>query len=177
MTQQSDDTSEKNTIAIENAGLVILWPFFSFYFQSLGLLKGNDFISIDASNRAAYLLHYLVTGDQHAHEQDMTLNKLLCGITNNTPLQPISVLSEKEIQLSNELLHTAITRWDVIKNTSVEGLRASFLMRNGKLEWQENKIILHVEAKPYDMLLDKIPWSISTIKLPWMQEPLYVTWR
>ncbi len=36
---------------------------------------------------------------------------------------------------------------------------------------------LVVPAKTYDMLLESLPWSISTIHLPWMQNVLYVRWR
>jgi hypothetical protein len=79
--------------------------------------------------------------------------------------------------MSEELLNTAISRWDIISNTSIEGLRNSFLKRDGKIEWGEDKIILHVEMKSYDMLVDKIPWNISVIKLPWMKNSLYVKWR
>ena len=36
---------------------------------------------------------------------------------------------------------------------------------------------LAVKSGPFDMLLDRLPWSYSTIKLPWMHEVLYVDWR
>ncbi|MFO0434450.1 MAG: contractile injection system tape measure protein, partial [Sphingobacteriaceae bacterium] len=107
----------------------------------------------------------------------MLLNKLLCNIPRNHPLNPSIKLKREEIDLSKELLHIAISRWEIIKNTSFEGLRESFLKRAGKIEWDDEKVYLKVESKSYDMLIDKIPWSISVIRLPWMEKPLHVKWR
>jgi hypothetical protein len=162
---------------VENAGLVLLWPFFSFYFQTLELTKDHKFISKEAASHAAYLLEYLVTGKEEGREHLMSLNKLLCNIPRRQPLAAPVTLTEREKKLSEELLTTAISRWDIIKNTSVEGLRESFLKRKGKIEWTEDKINLTVEPRAYDMLVDKIPWSISVIKLPWIEKALYVKWR
>jgi len=36
---------------------------------------------------------------------------------------------------------------------------------------------LIVEAKAYDVLLDTLPWRISTIQLSWMTGMLAVQWR
>jgi hypothetical protein len=36
---------------------------------------------------------------------------------------------------------------------------------------------LSVEAKAFDMLLEQLPWSYSTIKFPWMARPIYTEWR
>ena len=35
---------------------------------------------------------------------------------------------------------------------------------------------LEVARMGHDVLLDKIPWGIGFIKLPWMEEPLFVEW-
>ena len=65
--------------------------------------------------------------------------------------------------------------WGALKSTSIDGLRNSFLMRNGKLSkeeiWQ-----LTVENKAWDVLLAQLPWGISMVKTPWMEELLYVHW-
>ncbi|MCC8155256.1 MAG: hypothetical protein LIP01_14345 [Tannerellaceae bacterium] len=34
-----------------------------------------------------------------------------------------------------------------------------------------------MDEKAYDILLDTIPWNFHTIKLSWMQKPIYVKWR
>ena len=177
MTDHPAKPSKQYSLLIENAGLVLLWPFFAFLFEKLELVKDNAFISHEASIRASYILQYLVTGNQKSEEQGMALNKILCNVPNNAPLPPIKELTEPEKELCHELLTTAISRWEVIHNTSIEGFRETFLVRTGKLEWQEDHMTLHVEKKSYDMLLDKIPWSIAVIKLPWMKDAVYVKWR
>ncbi|MCA6437011.1 MAG: hypothetical protein IM600_01755 [Bacteroidetes bacterium] len=168
---------KQDFVFIENAGLILLWPFFSFYFQSLGLVNENKFISKSAKVRGSNLLQFLVTGKENNYEYQMPLNKLLCDLPKNFPIDTSISLTDEERKMSEELLNTAISRWDIISNTSIEGLRNSFLKRDGKIEWGEDKIILHVEMKSYDMLVDKIPWNISVIKLPWMKNSLYVKWR
>jgi hypothetical protein len=35
---------------------------------------------------------------------------------------------------------------------------------------------LQVEAESFDMLLGKLPWGISTMKLPWMNKPIFTDW-
>ena len=65
----------------------------------------------------------------------------------------------------------------MLGNTTIQGLRETFLMREGLLKKQENSYELHVEEKTFDMLIDKIPWSYGLAKLPWMETPIHVTWR
>ncbi len=66
-----------------------------------------------------------------------------------------------------------INRWNALDETSIEGLRESFLKRKGKVVFMEsNEIILFVEKKSYDMLIDKLPWSIDTIRLPWLEKQI-----
>jgi hypothetical protein len=36
---------------------------------------------------------------------------------------------------------------------------------------------LKVQPRAFDMLLDRLPWGFSIIKLPWMQGVLHVEWR
>jgi hypothetical protein len=42
---------------------------------------------------------------------------------------------------------------------------------------REGGIGLEVAPRTYDMLLDRLPWSISLVKLPWMTAPIHVDWR
>ncbi|HEY1038141.1 MAG TPA: contractile injection system tape measure protein [Bacteroidia bacterium] len=168
---------EQDVVFITNAGLILLTPFFPFYFQTLGLTTGNKFTSPETAARAANLLEYLVTGKEHNMEHVMPLNKLLCGIATDYPLENDIKITSEEISLSEDLLRTAISRWEIIKSSSIEGFRDSFLKRAGKLQWEEDKISLKVEPRAYDMLVDKIPWNISIIKLPWMEKAIYTKWR
>lgn len=76
-----------------------------------------------------------------------------------------------------ELLQAAIGHWSVLKNTSVDGLRETFLQRNGKISRVEKGWKLQVERKTVDVLLAKLPWGLGIIKLPWMNDMMFVEWE
>ncbi len=78
---------------------------------------------------------------------------------------------------TDEMLRALIAHWSVIKTTSIDGLRQSFLQRSGKLQRKKNEWLLQVEQMPYDMLLQQLPWGISMLKLPWMTAMLVTEWN
>ncbi|MEM9824393.1 MAG: contractile injection system tape measure protein, partial [Bacteroidota bacterium] len=63
-----------------------------------------------------------------------------------------------------------------VKNTSISGFQQTFLDRKGKVYWKEDKIELMVERKGVDVLLEKLPWSLSSFKLSWMEQAIFVEW-
>lgn len=161
-------------IYIDHAGLVLLHPFLPQFFRGLGV--ANDEILL-RPNRALYLLHFLATGEHAAPEYDLVLPKVLCGLPIESVTEPEEALRAEEEEEISALLMAVIRHWDVLRNTSPEGLRETFLKRSGKLsqrgngDWQ-----LQVESKGYDILLDQLPWGISMIKLHWMPRMLWVEW-
>jgi|GEM_PF-2861846 len=172
-----DEPQPLETVYIANAGLVLLWPFLTMLFDRLGYLESQQFHDEAAQQQAALLLQFLASGAADVPEYALPLNKLLCGIRQPRPLPRELLLTDAEKELGESLLKAVIARWEILKNTSVAGLRETFLLRSGKLDWLEERIVLTVEPKSLDILLDQRPWSISIIKLPWMAAPLYVTWR
>ena len=163
---------------IANAGLVLVWPFLTALFERLGYVAERQFQGIEQTTRAAYLLQFLATGEEQPPEHLLALNKLLCGVGRTLPLMRELPLIAAEKATGESLLGAVIARWgDVLKNTSLAGLRETFLQRPGKLVWADDRVTLTVETKTLDILLDQRPWSIALIKLPWMALPLYVTWR
>jgi hypothetical protein len=71
-----------------------------------------------------------------------------------------------------------IGHWDAVGDTSVGGLRGTFLVRPGKFFQRGNgDDVLQVEPRSFDILLDRLPWGIGMIQLPWMQKILWVEWR
>ncbi|MCC2545344.1 hypothetical protein LJY25_02720 [Hymenobacter sp. BT175] len=175
--QAVEEAPPLETVYIANAGLVLLWPFLTTLFDRLGYLQDAQFPEPAPAARAALLLQFLATGSEAAPEHALALNKLLCGIGQPQPLLAGLVLTDEEKSMGESLLKAVIGRWEILKNTSVAGLRETFLQRQGKMEWVEERVQLTVETKTLDILLDRRPWSISIIKLPWMALPLYVTWR
>ena len=74
------------------------------------------------------------------------------------------------------MLKAVIQLWD-IGDTSVDSLRDAFIARSGQIERIKLGWKLTVEPSPFDMLLDRLPWSFSIVKLRWMEEPVHVSWR
>jgi hypothetical protein len=165
-----------DAIFVNNSGTVILHPFLKPYFEDLGLWADKKFVSDDAHQRAVLLLHYLATGETKVAEFNLALQKVMCGYPLDDTLPDSIILTKKEIAEAKNLLNAVISHWVPLKNTSIQGLRASFLQREGKLELRENGWLLTIEQKTLDILLGKLPWGISTIRLPWMKELLNVDW-
>ena len=164
-------------VFVENAGMVLAGPYFSMLFKKLDLLDNKAFKSHYAAETAVHVLEYMVTGEQSAPEYRLVLNKLLCGLEPNRPTHKLFLLEKAQTDVTRELILSMIAHWKVLGKTSVEGFRQSFLTREGRLEATEEAWNLVVAPKPFDMLLDRIPWTFSPIRLAWMDRPLYVHWR
>jgi hypothetical protein len=101
---------------------------------------------------------------------------VLLGLEPDAPLLTCEgMVSRQDKEEVAALLQTVISYWSVLKNTSIDGFRSSFLVRPGLLR-EEEGWRLSVERKPFDMLLDHLPWSLSIIRLPWMKRVLYTEW-
>lgn len=164
-------------VMVNNGGMVLLWPFLSKFFVELGLLEEGNFTDMEGQNRAAYLLQYLVFGRLDFGEHEMVLNKVLTGIAIDSTLDPVWELDDSEIQLSASLMNGLVKNWDKVKNSSTEAIMETFLQREGSLSVKEEHIILKIDKKGVDVLLNSLPWSISIVRLPWMNKPLMVEWN
>ncbi|MDQ3109390.1 MAG: contractile injection system tape measure protein [Bacteroidota bacterium] len=171
------DMDDERGVFIRNAGLILVWPFLPQLFERVGYVKGISFVSESAAYRAVHLLQYMVNREEQAPEYNLVLNKILCNISKAKPVEKEVVLTDEEKTPANQLLGAVIKHWSVLGETSVEGLQETFLQRGGQLFFFEAKNELRVERKVFDKLLSKIPWSISPVKLPWMNKPLYVEWK
>ena len=163
---------------IENAGLVLIAPYLERFFEAIGLMQETRFISTYTQQRAIHLLQYLAGSPEQSPEYLLVLNKILCHWPFEKPVERNIKLSEKEKAEAKKLLQAVIRNWSALKNTSIAVLQESFLQRKGKLVYIENKNawLLEVESKPYDMLLSRLPWTYSMVKLLWMPEILEVKW-
>lgn len=164
-------------ISVHNAGMVLLAPYIPMLFQRLGLTDGNVFVSANSQHQALFCLQYLVEQTVHAPEYQLTLNKVLCGIAIHAPIPDSVKLPEGASGMIEGLLKTVIDHWKALGSTSVDGLRSTFLQRNGQLTSQDKQWQLDVIQSTFDMLLDQLPWSYQTIKYAWMDKPLFVSWR
>lgn len=167
------------TIYIHNAGLVLLHPFLLHFFRKLNLLMEEKFTNIDCRQRAVLLTQHLATGELEFAEHDLVLSKILCAVSIDMPVPLRLQLTEQEAIEAGELLQSVISQWTmngVKVNNSLEGLRSSFISRNGKLTCNGSDWKLLVEQQPYDMVLSSFPWGIAIIRHSWMNGMLWVDW-
>lgn len=171
-----DSPAEGSVYYINNAGLILLHPYLSFFFDALELRKGKQFKDEASQHRAVQLLGYLAHGKEDIPEYDLVLPKLLCGIQPATPVRRFIPLTDVEKTEANELLTSVIAHWNALGNTSPDGLRGNFLQREGKLEWKEEEWQLYVTQQAYDMLLNRLPWGFSVVGLSWMPWLIKTVW-
>ncbi len=168
---------DEDGIYVTSAGVVLLHPFLTHFFKNLQLVNAESFVDALARNKALYLIHYLSTGNTKPEEHELVMAKVLCVFPLEEPVSDLIELTKEELQEADSLLASAIAQWEVLKSTSPAGLREGFLQRNGKLFTKNGQLILQVEASSIDVLLDQLPWNLSMVKLPWMEDILKVEWR
>ncbi|MGI2257694.1 contractile injection system tape measure protein [Candidatus Cardinium hertigii] len=224
--------TEEVRVYTKNTGLVFLCPFFYDFFKVHNLMVGNQFVSEQAAHNGVYLLQYLVTGKLNSPEWQLTLPKLLCGLTYDAVLLPYSPIdaddaygqpqAEMVAQLEKQplegarkkiatnsliatdalepiaihtelLIEKVIKRWKSLKklkdttlyqDVTLENiLNDYFLNRMGILTRQEvdnsseNRFWhLTIMHQDYDTVELLPPWSMTRLKLPWMQEAIVLFW-
>lgn len=174
------DTERPETggpIYILNAGLVLAAPYLPRLLAMFGLTANGAFVDPAAQARAAHIMQFMVDESVSSPEYRLVLNKLLCGLRTGKPIPPEISISETERETVESLLAAIVQNWGALGNTSIAGLRAAFLQREGWLRLRDGAWRLEVLPKPYDMLLDRLPWSFSVVKYAWMERPVHVDWR
>lgn len=170
---------------IANAGLVLFNPFLPRFFERLGVLTpasddGPPAVQgLEARSRAVHLLQWLVDERLDAPESDLVFNKVLAGIDLTEPILSRHPASDDERAIATELLQAVIHHWPPLVNTSIAGLRETFLRREGRLELpslDNNQWSLLVQRRTVDVLMDRMPWPITPLRHRWMAAPLHVTW-
>ncbi|GEM_PF-2757299 len=175
--RSDNDNDIEDGIPIDNAGIVIVASYLPRLYSILELVKNDSFINDEAQKRAAMLTQYIVLGTATFPEHQLVLNKILTGIDISAVLPNGFDITDKEKSTIEQMLKGIIQHWSALKNTSVEGLRESFLKREGIIYRNDKEWHLTVEQKGYDVLIDRLPWSFTTIKSKWMDSTLFVKWR
>lgn len=160
-----------------DCGIVLLSPYIPMLLEKAGCINAGKFIDDGSKELAVALLNYTVCGSYEPPKTEKSIAQLICGFDAGEKLAELPVISDELKALADSLLQGVIANWGALGHTSVDGLRASFLIRQGILDDGEEGPTLTVENSAYDMLLDKLPWGYSTVKLSWMKSPLHVKWR
>lgn len=174
--QQSIEESSE-PVTLYNAGLVIAATYIPMLFQRLGLTNGHSFSDTEAKYHAIFCLQWMTNRTDKAPEYQLLLNKVLCGIAPSDPIPQQYELDNETKATIDGLLQAIIAHWKALGHTSIRGLQTTFIQREGKLTFTPKHWQLDILPGTFDMLLDQLPWSFQTIKYPWMDKPLFVTWR
>lgn len=162
---------------VDDAGLVILWPFLERFFVRTGVL-GEDrrFLDEAAQLQAVALVDGLATADPAPLEFRLPLAKLLCGRSLESDFALERPLPPEQLAEGDRLLAAVIDRVPALGEISTAEFRAGFLARPGALGARDGAWLLQVERRPHDAVLDRFPWSWRWVRLPWMPGPLRVEW-
>lgn len=179
-TQQSAIAHEAivEGIYCQFAGILLLHPFFKHLFSRLQLLEDGKFKDELSRHKAVVSLYFIATGKTEGKDYELVVPKILCGLPLHEVLTAESIMltsDEKEEALN--MMYAAIDQWTIIHNTSPDGLREGFLMREGKVLLNDTNIQFRITSSAIDVLLDHLPWNLSLIKLPWLNELIRVEWR
>ena len=136
----------------------------------------KDRLKGSARQVAVQVLHFLATSNREFFEGNLVFEKFLCGVSLSTSMEKECLLTEKIMTESIALLQQVIRYWPALKNSSPEWLQQLFLQRKGKLIQDKGRVKLLVERKSQDILLDKLDWNISVVKIPWRKGLLFVEW-
>jgi hypothetical protein len=165
-------------ITVFHSGLILLHPFLPQLFSITRILSGNkQQIPDHHLAKAAALLHFLATGEEDIHEFELGLVKLLLGQSPGRSL-PVSagLLLPADKEEADAVLQSAIEHWKILKKISIPGFRDTFIQRRGLLTQNKESCLLRIERMSFDLLLDHLPWSISVVKFPWMNQPILTEW-
>lgn len=174
------ENDESGMILIDNAGLCLFAPWFPRLFAMLGYLDEDkrDFKDIASKLRAVFLIQYFICPqEKDFRESELAFNRLLVSLPPQIPLPKRMELTNEEKQTANDMMEGVKANWVKMRGTSIEGFRRTFLIRNGQLEHQDERWLLTVEDKVYDILLDTIPWGFRQIRFPWMKKYIQVSWH
>lgn len=175
-TGEDQATAMPEEMLVDNAGLVLLWPFLPGMFRRLGLLVEDRFVDKSAQCQAVCWLDGWLWGDRMQGEWRTPLTKLICGLTLETPLFPWAEPDATVLASLDLLLQSLPAQIPTLARCSADDLRRWFLQRPGSLYWKERQVHVQVEPDACDVLLADLPWSREQLLLPWLESPLKVVW-
>jgi hypothetical protein len=160
------------------AGLVVLTPFLPRLFAARNVAHpGEQTLTPEALRRAAALLHFAATGENEGHEYELEFIKALLGVpADRAILFASGILSRGDRDEVETVLGDVVEQWYMLKHSSTDGLRHAFLQRRGLLIDAGDSWRLRVESAAVDVLLDHLPWSLTTVALPWLPKPIAIDW-
>lgn len=177
--KKSEEKLKQNeeNIVFYSSGLVLLWPFLGQFFSRLGLMEKGVFHDIQAQEKACKFLEFIASNQTSFENEKMTTSKILCGLDVDYEILNNSLeLSKTDKKICLSLQKGVLQNWEKNNNSSIENFQASFLLRSAIFSEKSNSFELIMDKKPYDVLLNSLPWKINQIILRWMKKQLNVYW-
>lgn len=176
--KKSEKQETEHRLFTDDAGLVLLHPFFRPLFNRLGLLDEQDkFLSLNSQIRAVHLLKCLAEGFKEPQDDnDLLFCKLLCGLPYEFLIDDEFRIKEQEKREIEELYGAILQYWNPFKSSSYQSMRQAFIKRKGAIEMNEKGYVIRVSGGSIDILMDDLPWEISMFFLPWTS-PFIVEWQ
>ena len=167
----------KDGLLISNCGLIIFWPFLYLFFKRMGLIHNEKFKDKLSISKALISTNFFVTGisESDSIDDDLILNKILCGVELDFVLDSSISLNSAEINICNSLMKNIISQWGKIKST--DSLREWFLVRQGVLTENDNSYVINVNKKPQDLLLKELPWKLNMISSKLIKKRIKIIWN
>lgn len=177
--RDSDNGSQpavRPTLPVSNAGLVLLWPLLPQLLAHMELCLEGQFLCDAARWQAVQSLHYLAWERNYPAAESFPLSQLLCGIAPDVAMPDIAPLSEQQQQQIDRWL-TAIGQqlpcWQAL---SLADIRQLFLQRPGEIITDTQPPQIAVNPEAFDYLLGDLPWPLTLVSLPWLEQPLTLIW-
>ena len=172
----------KEPVHVENAGVVLVYPFLNMLFRRLGLTAEDPYklTNKEAQLKAIFAIQYIVYGDDKTkfREEELFLNKIIVN-WGDGPLPAEYKLEDSDKKLINDMLDAVKNNWQKMRGTAVMTFRIAFLQRPGliKPSNDEHLVFLDVEEKPYDLLFESLPWSIAYSRIFNSDKRFQIKWR
>lgn len=176
---------QREFLETTDAGLMILAPYLERFFVQHGLLneEKDDFIDEESRLKARDFL-ILLLGEQPEPEEDEEENdtfvvaNILTGVEMETPLEMLTEFSEEEKNAAERLLIAVITHWNQLKGMGIKEFQGMFLNRKAECKEIATGYSVKVEHKTLDILMSKLPWTISLYKPAWLGDKMvHVEWK
>ena len=171
------DLDNEESVYINNAGLIIVWPFLTTLFSKLGYTEGREFKDDYSLQKAILLLQYIVFGDVHVDETNLVLNKIMCGAAPDFFVDTSIELNDMDKNIGDSMLTAVTKNWEQLNSSNIQTLREYFLKRDGVLKKMNENYMLNVEGNTFDVLLKSIPWNILMLQTAYMDNRLIVEWK
>lgn len=176
-TTATEKLNTPESYTVQCAGIVLVASYLKQFFIRLHLIENNEWTTTESVYKAIHLVRYLASGERQVPEYKLQFEKLICGLAINSPVPMDIEFTNEELTEADNLLQSVITNWNVLKNTSVQGLQETFLKRQGIVSLQEDgNWMIQLERKTVDVLLESIPWNYTGLSFPWNSYLIFTTW-